>query len=82
MKRIFFSNIIENIWIRRFGLQRDQWAMFPSCKTLTEDILPFMMKCTLQELVFPFINAAIFVTTTFDLWINKGAFNIFALVIS
>lgn len=81
MKGLFLLNIVENIWMRWFGLQRDRWAMFPSCKTLTDDILPFMMKCTLQELVFPFINAAIFVITTFDLWINKGAFDIFTLVI-
>ncbi len=81
MKGLFLLNIVENIWMRRFGLQRDRWVMFPPCNTLTEDILPFMMKCTLQELVFPFINAVIFVITTFDLWINKGAFDIFAFVI-
>jgi hypothetical protein len=81
MKGLFLLSIVENIWMRRFGLQRDRWVVFPSRKTLTEDALPSMMKCTLQKLVFPFINATIFVTATFDLCMNKGAFDAFALVL-
>jgi len=40
------------------------------------------MKCTLQKLVFPFVNVTISMTATFNLWMNKGAFNTFAFVIN
>jgi hypothetical protein len=82
MKRLFLLTIVENIWMRRFDLQRDRWVVFPPRKTLIENILPSMMKCTLQALVFPFINATIFVTAIFDLCMNKSAFDTFALVIN
>ncbi len=41
-----------------------------------------MMKYTLQKFVFPFINIAIFIIATFDLWMSKGALDTFALVIN
>jgi hypothetical protein len=55
--------------------------VFPSCKTLIEEILPYMMICTLKKFVLPYVNVIIFVTSTFDLWMNKGALGTFALVI-
>jgi len=56
--------------------------VFPSCRTLTKKKLPSMMKCTLQEFVFPSINVAISIIATFDLWMSKGALDTFALVIN
>jgi len=52
--------------------------VFPSCKTLTEVILPCMVKCRFEKFVLPYVNVAILVTTTFDLWMNKGALDTFA----
>jgi hypothetical protein len=40
------------------------------------------MKHTLEKFVLPYVNGVVFVTTTFDLWMSKGAFDIFALVIN
>jgi len=40
------------------------------------------MKHTLEKFVLPYVNDVISVTTTFDLWMNKGALDIFALVIN
>jgi hypothetical protein len=54
--------------------------MFPSCKTLNEKVLPYMMKPTV-EFVLPYVNAIVFVITTFDLWMNTGAFDIFPFTI-
>jgi hypothetical protein len=54
--------------------------MFPSCKTLNEKVLPYMMKPTV-EFVLPYVNAIVFVITTFDLWMNTGAFDIFPFMI-
>jgi hypothetical protein len=41
-----------------------------------------MMKWMLQEFVLPFVNAIGFIIVTFDLWMGKGAFHTFALVIN
>jgi len=56
--------------------------VFPSRKTLIEKVLPCMVKHTLEEFVLPYINVIASVTTTFDLWMNKSAFDIFSLVIN
>jgi hypothetical protein len=56
--------------------------VFPSHRTLTKNVLPCLVKCTLEKFVLPYINVAISITTTFDLWMNKGALNIFSLVIN
>jgi hypothetical protein len=68
--------------MRRSGLWKEPQVVFTSCKTIIEDILPSMMKCALQEFVFPFVNATTSMIVTFDLWMNKGAFNTFVLVIN
>jgi hypothetical protein len=39
------------------------------------------MKHTIEEFVLPYVNVIVFLTTTFDLWMNKGTLDIFALVI-
>jgi hypothetical protein len=56
--------------------------MFPSHRTLTKKVLPCLVKCTLEKFVLLYINATISLTTTFDLWMSKGALNIFSLVIN
>jgi hypothetical protein len=38
-----------------------------------------MMKHTLEKFVLPYVNGVVFVTTTFDLWINKTALDTFKL---
>ncbi len=54
--------------------------MFPSCKTLIEEVLFYMMISTFEKFVFPYVTIVVFVTLTFDLWMNKGALDTFALV--
>jgi hypothetical protein len=75
-------NMVESIWMRWFGLWKDPYVVFPSRRTLTKNILPFMMKWTLQEFVFPFVNVICSIIATFDLWMGKGAFHTFSLVIN
>ncbi len=53
--------------------------MFPSWRTLIEDILLSMVKCTLQEFVFSYVNATTSIVATFDLQVNKGAFDTFVI---
>ncbi len=40
------------------------------------------MKHTFEELVLPYVNVVIFVTTTFDFWMSKSKFDMSALVIN
>jgi hypothetical protein len=56
--------------------------MFPSHKIIVEEVLPCMVKCTLEYFILPNINVVVSVTTTIDLWINKGAFDTFTLVMN
>ncbi len=39
------------------------------------------MKHTLEEFILPYVNAVLSITTTFDLWINKGTLDNFAPMI-
>ncbi len=39
-----------------------------------------MMKHTLEKFVLPYVNGVNSITTTFDLWMSKGALDIFAHV--
>jgi hypothetical protein len=55
--------------------------MLPSCRTLIEEGLPYMMICTFEKFVLAYVNVIIFITPTFDLWMNKGALDTFAIVI-
>jgi hypothetical protein len=40
------------------------------------------MKHTFEKFVLPYVNGVVSVITTFDLWMSKGALEIFALVIN
>jgi len=82
VKGLLPLNMVESIWMMQSSLWKEPQVVFASCRTLIEDILPSMMKRTLQEFVFPFVNATTSIIATSDLWINKGAFNTFALVIN
>jgi hypothetical protein len=55
--------------------------MFPSCRTLVEEALFYMMICTFEKFVLAYVNVIVFITPTFGLWMNKGALDTFAIVI-
>jgi hypothetical protein len=65
--------------VKRFGLQRDPQLVFPSHKTLLKEILPYMMKHTFEDFVLPYVNVIVLLTTTFDLWMNKGTLDFLPL---
>ena len=70
------------MWLRQFALRRDPRVVFPSCKSLTEDVLLAMVEHTLKTIVRPALSACCTVTATFDLWMSKGAQDTFALVVN
>ena len=63
-------------------MRRDPRIVIPSCKTLSEDVLPTMLERTLNQVVRPYIDACCTITATFDLWMSKGAQDTFCLVIN
>jgi hypothetical protein len=52
----------EVIW-----LTKGPMINFPSCKTLTKEVWPYIMRHTFQKFVLPYVNAIVFVTITFDI---------------
>jgi len=79
VKRLLPLSTIENIWIKQFGLRRESQLLFLSHRTLTKELLPYMVKRTLEEFVLTYINATIFVKATFYLWMSKRAIDIFVI---
>jgi hypothetical protein len=67
VKRLLPLSIIENIWMKQFGLRRESQLLFLSHRTLTKEVLPYMVKHTLEEFVLIYINATILVKATFYL---------------
>jgi len=65
VKGLLFLNIVENLWMKQFGLQKDPQLVFPSRKYLIKEVLPYMMTCTLEKFVLPYVNAIVLITTTF-----------------
>jgi hypothetical protein len=81
VKGLLCLNIIENILVKQFDLRTDPQLVFPSCKIIIEEVLPHMMKDTLENFLLPYFNILIFIITTFPLWMKKGALDTFVLVI-
>jgi hypothetical protein len=65
VKGLLFLNIVENLWMKQFGLQKDPQLVFPSHKCLIKEVLPYMMTCTLKKFVLPYVNAMVLIITTF-----------------
>ncbi len=55
--------------------------MFPSKKHFFHEISPNLVEKMKQICVLPKLIDCIFATLSFDLWMSKGAHDIFALVI-
>ncbi len=56
--------------------------MFPSKKQFSQEILPNLVEKTKQIYVLQKLTNCIFATTSFDLWMSKGAHDIFVLIIN
>jgi hypothetical protein len=70
---------IESILVKQFELWTDPQLVFPSCKIVTKNVLPYMMKHTIEIFILPYVNDLIFIITTFHLWMRKGALDFLSL---
>jgi len=57
-------------------------VVFPSKKKKSQVILVDLVEKMKQKYVLPTLKQCYFATTTFDLWMSKGAHDVFALVIN
>jgi hypothetical protein len=55
---------------------------FPSSKMFSQEVLVDLVEKTKQEYVLPKLKQCYFATTSFDLWMPKGAHDVFALEIN
>jgi len=56
--------------------------VFPSRKTFSQEILLDLLEKTKEEYMLLKLKQCYFATTSFDLWMSKGAHDVFALVIN
>lgn len=56
--------------------------VFPSRKVFADEVLPAMVEKNLQIYVLPALATCVSATASFDLWISKGAYDVFALVVN
>jgi hypothetical protein len=57
-------------------------VVFPSWATFVEEVLPAMVKTTMQLHVLPRLAEATTLLASFDLWMFRGGMDTFALVIN
>ncbi len=72
----------EIVWFKRLILHMFPKVVFPSTKQFFQEILPILVEKIKQVYVLPNLTNYISLTTSFDLWMSKGAHDIFVFVIN
>jgi hypothetical protein len=75
-------HFVESPWLKRFILQLNLQTIFPSRKIFSSDILFTLVHKSKEDYVVFELSQCVSVTTSFNLWMSKGAYDIFALVIN
>jgi hypothetical protein len=73
---------MESIWLKRLVLCLCPKLDFPSRRQFPQDILLGLMEKTNQLYVVLALAKCYFTTINFNLWMSKGTYNVFALVIN
>jgi len=73
---------VESMWLKHLILCLCPKRNFPSRKQFSQELLPRLIEKTSQQYVFPILPNHFSTTTSFDLWMSKGAFDVFALMIN
>ncbi len=56
--------------------------VFPSIKVFVDDVFSGLVKKTMLTYVHPTLTDCISTTCTFDLWMSKGAHDVFTIVVN
>jgi hypothetical protein len=81
MKNNLSLQFVENIWFKHLILNLSPRVMFLSRKQFSQEILPNLVEKMKQVYVLPKLINYISTIASFDVWMSKGAHDIFAFVI-
>ncbi len=73
---------VERIWLKHLVIHLCPRVMFPSRKMFSKYALVNLVEKTKQKYVLPKLKQCYYATFSFDLWMSKGAHDVFPLVIS
>jgi hypothetical protein len=73
---------LESIWLKQLTLCLCPKLNFLSKKHFSQEILPRLMERTKQLHVLFALVECHSITSTFDLWVFEGAYDVFALIIN
>jgi hypothetical protein len=82
MKNNLLLQFVESVWFKHLILHLSSRVVFPFRKQNFQEILPDLEEKMKQIYVLPKLTNCIFATTSFGLWMSKGAHDIFVLVIN
>jgi hypothetical protein len=82
VKNHLFIQFVESTWLKRLVMHLCPRVVFPSRKMFSQEVLVDLMEKKKEEYVSPKLKQCYFATSSFDLWMSKGAHDVFALVIS
>jgi len=75
-------SIVGNPWLKQMVLHLCGQVRFPSHKQLVCEYLPILLLIIMEVCMFLAISWCVTVITTFDLWMSRLGYDIFALVIN
>ncbi len=82
VKNHLLIQFVESTWLKRFIMHLCPRVVFPSRKMFSQEVLVNLVKKTKQKYVLPKLKQCYYVIVSFDLWMSKGAHDVFALVIN
>jgi hypothetical protein len=71
----------ESVWFKHLILHLSPRVVFPDTKQFFQEIFPILVEKIKQVYVLLKLTDCISVTVSFDLWMSRGAHDIFALII-
>ncbi len=75
-------HFVESPYLKRFALQLNPSIVFPSRNIFSQDIFPTLVQKTNEDYVLLELFQCVSTIARFDLWMSKGTYDIFALVIN
>jgi hypothetical protein len=78
----FTNSVVENMWPKHLTLLLCPKLNFPSKRQFSQEILPRLIEKKNQQYVILTLANFSFAIVSFDLWMSKGAFDVFALGIN
>jgi hypothetical protein len=73
---------VESVWFKHLILHLSPKVVFFFRKQFSQETLPNLVEKTKEVYVLPKLTNCIFAITSFDIWMSKGAHDIFVLVIN